>query len=395
MDGHGDTARVVRRTIVIGLIAFLTVVDLFATQAILPSLTQAYQVTPAAMSFAVNASTMGMAVAGLTVAFFSRRIDRRIGILISLCVLAIPTALLAIAPDITTFMVLRITQGLCMASAFTLTLAYLGEECSAMDAGGAFAAYITGNVASNLVGRLISAGVADHFGLAANFYFFSALNLAGAVLVYFTVRTTMPILPVGEAYSSPLEIWSKHLRNPPLVASFGIGFCILFAFIGTFTYVNFVLVREPLSLGSMELGLVYFVFLPSIVTTPFAGAAVRRYGTRPTFWTALALAGLGLPLLLQPNLKSVIVGLMLVGVGTFFAQAAATGFVGRAATADRGSASGIYLGCYFLGGLIGTAVLGQIFDRLGWGSCVAGIALALVTAALLAVGLRLQFDKVR
>jgi len=30
-------------------------------------------------------------------------------------------------------------------------VAYLGEECSAMDAGGAFAAYITGNVASNLV----------------------------------------------------------------------------------------------------------------------------------------------------------------------------------------------------------------------------------------------------
>jgi MFS transporter, YNFM family, putative membrane transport protein len=390
---HSDTAHVVRRTVVIGLIAFLTVVDLFATQAILPSLTQAYHVTPAAMSFAVNASTMGMAVAGLTVAFFSRQIDRRIGILISLCVLAIPTALLAVAPDITTFMVLRITQGLCMASAFTLTLAYLGEECSAMDAGGAFAAYITGNVASNLVGRLISAGVADHFGLAANFYFFSALNLAGAVLVYFTVRTTMPILPVGEASSGPLEIWSKHLRNPPLLASFGIGFCILFAFIGTFTYVNFVLVREPISLGRMQLGLVYFVFLPSIVTTPFAGAAVRRYGTRPTFWTALALAGLGLPLLLQPSLLAVVVGLMLVGVGTFFAQAAATGFVGRAATTDRGSASGIYLGCYFLGGLIGTAVLGQLFDRLGWTACIAGIALALIAAALLAVGLRLCSEK--
>src|SRR6187551_2848587 len=228
MDGHSDTARVVRRTIVIGLIAFLTVVDLFATQAILPSLTQAYQVTPAAMSFAVNASTMGMAVAGLTVAFFSRHIDRRIGILISLCVLAIPTALLAVAPDITTFMVLRITQGLCMASAFTLTLAYLGEECSAMDAGGAFAAYITGNVASNLVGRLISAGVADHFGLAANFYFFSALNLAGAVLVYFTIRTTMPMHDMGSSMNSHFEAWVMHLRNPALRASFAIGFCILF-----------------------------------------------------------------------------------------------------------------------------------------------------------------------
>ncbi|MGA9336890.1 MAG: MFS transporter, partial [Pseudolabrys sp.] len=182
-NSYDDTARVLRRTIIIGLTAFLTVVDLFATQAILPSLAQAYRVTPAAMSFAVNASTMGMAVAGLFVAFFSRKINRRFGILISLCVLAIPTALLAVAPDLMTFTILRVTQGLCMASAFTLTLAYLGEECSATDAGGAFAAYITGNVASNLIGRLISAGVADHFGLAANFYFFSALNLAGAVLV--------------------------------------------------------------------------------------------------------------------------------------------------------------------------------------------------------------------
>jgi YNFM family putative membrane transporter len=387
MGPHGDTARVLRRTIIIGLIAFLTVVDLFATQAILPSLAQAYQVTPAAMSFAVNASTMGMAVAGLSVAFFSRRIDRRIGILVSLCVLAVPTALLAVAPDLTTFTILRVAQGLCMASAFTLTLAYLGEVCSTMDAGGAFAAYITGNVASNLIGRLISAGVADHFGLAANFYFFSALNLAGALLVYFTVRSTMPMLPAAET-STALSIWSKHLRNPPLLASFGIGFCILFAFIGTFSYVNFVLVREPLSLGRMQLGLIYLVFLPSIITTPFAGTAVQRFGTRPSFWSALALAGLGLPILLVPSLPAVIIGLMLVGVGTFFAQAAATGFVGRAATADRGSASGIYLACYFFGGLVGTAVLGQLFDRFGWTACVYGIAIALVVAALLAYRLK-------
>src|SRR4029079_10409839 len=79
MATHSDAARVLRRTIVIGVIAFLTVVDLFATQTLLPSLAEGYQVTPAAMSLAVNASTLGMAVAGLFVAFFSRRIDRAYG----------------------------------------------------------------------------------------------------------------------------------------------------------------------------------------------------------------------------------------------------------------------------------------------------------------------------
>jgi predicted MFS family arabinose efflux permease len=115
------------REAVIGLTAFLTVVDLFATQAILPSLARHYQVSPAAMGFAVNASTMGMAVSGLLVSLFSRSIDRRLGILLSLGLLAIPTALLAIAPGLLTFTTLRIAQGVFMASAFTLTLAYLGE----------------------------------------------------------------------------------------------------------------------------------------------------------------------------------------------------------------------------------------------------------------------------
>ncbi len=381
IESHTPSTGTLLRTVVIGITAFLTLVDLFATQAILPSLTRAYGVSPAAMGLAVNVSTLGMAVAGLAVALFSRRIDRRTGILVSLVVLSIPTALLASAPNLATFAVLRIVQGLCMASAFTLTLAYLGEQCSMEDAGSAFAAYITGNVASNLIGRMMSAAVADHLGLASNFYFFAALNLAGAALVYFTIARTKPMAQVTVSAASPLVAWAEHLRNPRVRAAFGIGFCILFAFIGTFTYVNFVLVKEPISLGAMSLGLVYLVFLPAIVTTPLAGRVVLRFGTRVTVWSALALAGLGLPLMLVGNLTAVLIGMVLVGAGTFFAQAATTGFVGQAATADRGSASGIYLACYFLGGMIGTLVLGLIFDRAGWAACVAGIAISLLVAA--------------
>ena len=388
---RGHSPGVVMRSLVIGLTAFLTVVDLFATQAILPSLTKHYNVTPAAMGFAVNASTMGMAIAGLVVGLLSQHIDRRLGILLSLAILAVPTSLLAVAPDLTVFTILRVTQGLCMASAFALTLAYLGEQCSSMDAGGAFAAYITGNVASNLIGRLVSAGVVDTFGLASNFYFFAALNLAGAVLVYFTIQRVQPMHAMPTA-RSPLAAMLDHWRNPALRAAFGIGFCILFAFIGTFTYVNFVLVRPPLSLGRMDLGFVYFVFAPSVVTTLLAGAAVTGFGTRPAIWGALAVAALGLPLLLSPHLAAVLTGMVLVGVGTFFAQAAATGFVGRAALDNRGVASGTYLACYFLGGLVGSAVLGQLFDRLGWTACVAGIGISLLVAGVLAARLRLTSE---
>lgn len=278
------------RNFLIGLAAFLTLVDLFATQAILPALAKAYGVSPAAMGLAVNASAFGMAVAGLAVAFFSRRIDRRLGIALSLGLLALPTALLAAAPDLATFALLRIAQGLCMAAGFALTLSYLAEHCSARDSAGAFAAYIAGNVASNLIGRLMAASLVDHLGIAANFLVFSGLNLAGAFLVWFWLGRTAPA-PMAAAARSPVSIWAEHLRNGALRASFAIGFLILFAFIGTFTYVNFVLVREPLSLGMMAIGFVYFVFLPALITTPLAGRAVERFGTRSAFWGALAVAG--------------------------------------------------------------------------------------------------------
>jgi len=153
--------------------------------------------------------------------------------------------------------------------------------------------------------------------------------------------------------------------------------------------VNFVLVRPPLALGMMALGFVYLVFLPSIFTTPLAGRAVARFGTRATMGGALLVAIAGLPLLVAPSLAAVVSGLALVGVGTFFAQATATAFVGGAATTDRGSASGLYLASYFIGGLGGAALLGLLYDHFGWDVCVAGIGAALAIAAALAARLQM------
>jgi predicted MFS family arabinose efflux permease len=336
------------------------------------------------MGLAVNASTFGMALGALAMAFAGRRIDRRLGVSVALALLALPTLALAFAPDLRTFAALRVVQGLAMSTAFALALSYLSEHCSARAAAGAFAMYVTGNVASNLFGRLFSAALADHFGLAANFEVFAAMNLAGAVLAWFSLQPAMAMPMPSSRAMSPWAALALHGRDPALRASFAIGFLILFAFIGTFTYVNFVLRAPPLALAPMALGFVYFVFAPALVTTPLAGRVVARLGTRRAFRAAIATAGIGLPLLLAPRLDFVIVGLALVGAGTFLAQATATGFVGRQATVEPGAASGVYLASYFAGGLVGSAVVGAVFERFGWSAAVAVIGLALAAAAGLA-----------
>lgn len=172
------------RALVVGTIGFLTLVDLFATQAFLPTLARTYDVAPPAIGLAVNACTIGMAISCPGVVLISGRLNRRQGIWISLALLAIPTALLALAPGLTSFAALRIAQGIFMAAAFALTMACLAEHCSAEEIAGALAAYVTGVVASNLVGRLVSASVSDLLGVGTNFRLFAALNLAGAALAF-------------------------------------------------------------------------------------------------------------------------------------------------------------------------------------------------------------------
>lgn len=373
------SATPIARLFAIAIISFLTLVDLFATQAILPSLAAAYGVSPGVMGSAVNLCTLGMAISGLGVALFSHRIRRRTGVTLSLALLTIPTFLLSLMPDLTWFAALRLLQGIFMSAAFSLTIAYIAETASARVISAALAAYVTGNVASNLFGRLMSAAIADHLGLSANFLIFAGLNLAGAALAYFLLRNEVMNRSAGAQRGL-----SSLFQRRALTASFGLGFLILFVFIGAFTYVNFVLTRPPLGLSTMQLGFVYFIFIPSLIATPFAGFASNRLGASMVIILALLVALLGLIASLIPDLTFVLGAMTLLAAGTFFAQAAATGYVSRSAGPARGSAGGVYLASYYSGGLVGSIVIGQVFDRFGWTAVVIVLGIALAAACLLA-----------
>jgi YNFM family putative membrane transporter len=375
------------RALLIGVIGFLTLVDLFATQAILPSLAAVYGVQPSEIGVAANATTLGMAIAGLLVGGFSSNVERKRAISLSLLLLSVPTAMLAFAPNLTAFALLRVTQGLFMAGAFTLTLTHLAERCERRTAT-ALAAYVTGVVASNLIGRLTAAFVAELVGAESSFLFFAALNVAGAALAAVALHRNVPERAGGKIRF--WSAWSRHLADPALRSTFAIGFLILFGFIGVFTYVGFVLMSPPFALSMGALGLVFLVFAPSMVTTPLAGRVTERLGPGATLPISLALALAGLALLLAPSLPLVVAGMTLVGIGTFFAQAVATGHVGRIAEGDKAAASGLYLSCYYCGGLAGAAVVGQLFDRFGWSAAVAGVFVALGLAAVLGLKLRQQ-----
>ena len=149
--------------VTMGMAALLTLLDLFGPQAIAPVLTGAFGTTPGRMGVAINAATIGMAISGLVTACFADAIARKPVMVAALLMLSVPTFLLGLAPGLVAFALLRVVQGLLMCASFAVTIAYVAEEWGPSGAAPlVMAAYVTGNVASNLLGRLLAGGTAQY-----------------------------------------------------------------------------------------------------------------------------------------------------------------------------------------------------------------------------------------
>src|SRR3984893_7004695 len=360
--------------LIMALASFFTLVDLFGPQAIVPVLTNAFATTPGRMGIVVNAATLGMAVTGIATACVADRFERKWVMVAALSLLAFPTMLVAFVDNLYMFAALRIAQGSFMCVGFMVAIAYIAEEwgpCGAAPV--VMSAYVTGNVAANMLGRMIAGAAAQYASWRVAFLAMAALNLSGAVLLCAVLPRSRHFGRVASK-STIINSMQLQLADPRLNAACLVGFLILFGFIGNVTYVNFRLSRPPFDLSPTVLGLLYTVFAVSLVATPAAGLTTRRFGHRVALLAGSGISVVGVLMTLSDALAIVMIGLALVGGGTFFCQAVATGFTGHIANHAKGAASGLYLTAYYTGGIVGALFLAAVYGFWGWSGCVVLIA---------------------
>jgi len=269
----------------------------------------------------------------------------------------------------------RFLQGLFVPGIIAVMIAYIGEEFSSANVGSVMAAYVTGTVFGGFLGRFIAGLVATHWHWRAAFLVIGIINLCGAI----AVRQWLPKarnFRRAEDVSSSLHDMGMHLRNPRLLATFAMGFGVLFSLVGVFTYVNFYLAAPPFHLSSAALGTIFCVYLLGLVITPLSGRFLDRSGFRNTALLATAFALSGLACTLSQRLSVVIVGLALFSSGIFIFQASATVQTGINAGRARSAAAGLYVTLYYIGGSVGATVLGWVWLWHGWRACVGAIAVA-------------------
>jgi predicted MFS family arabinose efflux permease len=368
-----------------GMFAFI---DLYCTQPLLPLLSHVFQASEASVSLTISASTLGVAISAALLALFAERVNRKRTIVASMLALGLCTLLTATASSLTALALWRFLEGLVTPGIFIITIAYVTEEWPALLVPRVMSFYVAGTVFGGFVGRVSGGVLAEHLGWRAPFIALGTLGILGAALTWKLLPKAKFRSPTS-APTSAAQLFRPvltNIRNPRLIATFGIGFCMLFTLVSIFSYITFYLAAPPFSLSTSELSWLFSVYLIGLGATLAAGTILARIGLRHGMLAACALSFTGVAITLIPSLLAVGLGLALCGSGVFIAQTCANSFLRDAAAAGtRVSAAGLYICFYYVGGTVGGLLPAVVWRLYAWPGCAA------LTCAFLALAATLTF----
>jgi predicted MFS family arabinose efflux permease len=315
----------------------------------------------------------------------SDHIGRKKTIVIAGLSLAVSTFAASQAYSLGALLFWRFLQGVFTPGIFAVTIAYIHDEWPAAEVGRGTSSYVGGTVIGGFLGRFLSGVIAANADWHLVFVVLGGLNLLSALVIwrFMPVESRKPAPTAASFWSASAE----HFRNPRLIATYAVGFCVFFSLIATFTYINFYLAQPPFSLPTSILGSLFFVYLTSAVVTPMAGRYIDTYGHRMVLVCGMAVGACGVLLTLVRSVPVIVVGLALVCNAVFVAQACANGFIGIATKVNRALAVGLYVMVYNIGGSLGAAAPGPIWKSYGWAGVVAMVIVVQAVTVLLAMRL--------
>lgn len=364
--------------------------ELYCTQPLLPLLAHMFHATKTGVGMTVSASTLGVALSAPVFGALAERLPRKRVIVLSLAGIAIPTLFAASATSLLQLIFWRFLQGVCIPGVIAVVITYIGEEWPPEQVALIMSFYVSGTALGGFIGRVSAGLLAEWFNWRVSFLVIGGLAVAGAAAVAAWLPQGRP-RPAPQRQTSELPKFPYQIqglfRSRRLVATFAVGFNVLFSLVGVFTWITFHLAAAPFNLSTAALSSLFFVYLIGLVVTPMAGFVITKVGLRAGIAGAISCSMVGVLLTLAPSLPVVILGLTMLSSGVFISQTASQSHLRVASPPGaRVTAAGLYLTCYYLGGTAAGVVPGAFWALGKWPACVAFIvamqALALTVALI-------------
>ena len=375
------------RATTLGMFAagFATFALLYCVQPLMPVFAREFGVSAAQSSLPLSLTTGFLAPAMIVAGAFSETRGRTQMMVGSLLASAVLTVLCAFAPRWGVLLVLRTLAGVTFAGLPAVSMAYLSEEIHPTSIGLAMGLAIGGNGLGGMIGRLLTALIAD---LLSWRYALGAIGLLGITAAIVAWRT----LPPSRHFTARrldvrtlFHLFWTQLRNPRLVGLYALGFLLMGAFVTTYNYITYHLLAPPYQLSHATVGFIFVVYLVGIFASAWIGSLADRAGRARVLLLMVGIMLLGIGLTVLRPLVLVILGIAVVTFGFFGGHSVASSWVGLRAREAKAQAAALYLFFYYLGSSVAGSAGGVFWDTAGWKGVAGFVAAMLVVAISIAL----------
>ncbi len=376
-----------RRTGVVAA-GFITFLNLYAPQALLPTLSDAFRSDPAHVGVTVTATLLAVAIVAPFVGGISDAVGRRWLIVVAAMLLVMPGLAMCWAGSLHALVLARFVQGLMLPFVFAVTVAYIGDECRGAEAARVTSLYAIASIVAGFAGRFIAGWVTEYAGWRAAFLVLAVLTLICAVVIMASLPMEEQFRPT-QGWRGSIEGFVDQFRNAQVMSTCAAGFAMLFSVVGTFTFITLYLAGPAFRLGPGALGNIFVIYLVGAAGTPVASRISQRWGRQRTHALACAVASFGIMVTLLPSLfpglglGAIMIGLGIAVAGLFAEQVLSLGHIAATARQARSTAVGLYVTCFYAGGAAGSVAPGELWRAFGWPGPAVVIVLMQAAAAVI------------
>ncbi len=362
--------------------AFVTFAELYATQPLMPVLSEDFHVTPALSSLSLSVATAALAISMLWVSGLSDSWGRKRLMSVSLLASAIISIFVAISPNFIILLTLRAVQGIVIAGFPSIAMAYVNEEFHPADIGRTMGLYVSGTTVGGMMGRIAIAVLSDTFSWRMAILVIGLLNLGIALWFWFALPRSRNYTPKPVSTAEVVTRLGKAFRSKALVGVYTLGFLLMGGFVTMYNYVTYLLIGSPYHLSQTLAGFIFIVYLTGTIGSTWMGKIADSIGRSKTLTISITIALVGCLTTLFVPLVLKIIGLGIFTFGFFGAHSTASGWVGQLAPTYRAQASSLYLFFYYTGSSILGMVGGVFWSAYGWKGVIGMITILLVVALM-------------
>lgn len=365
----------------------LVVTNVFAPQTLIGVMAPPLGLGPSVSGLIAMATLLGYAAGLFLLVPLGDIVENRALVVRMLSCAAIAALAAAFAPSAATLLIALVCLG-AACSAIQVLVPIAASMAAPERRGGVIGDVMSGLMVGILLARPVASFVADLWGWRS-YYGLSGAAMA-ALAVFLALRLPRRPAQARTRYSALLLSLWHLLRNEPVLRVRALSAGLAMAVFSLFwTAVALRLAGPPFLLDQRGIALFALAGAGGALVTPFFGRAGDRGWTRPATIACHLLVAVSFVLAGWGGAfgagSSAVWPLLLLGLGAVVVDIGVTGdqTLGRRAInllqpEARGRLNALFVGLFFLGGAVGSALSGLLWSLGGWPAvCGTGIVLAL------------------